>query len=619
MVLQQSYEKGDRQAKKSAPSPATKTASAAPKAPAPSKPTNPPIKEMPAPAKPAPANPTPLPASVQIPAVAPKAENRIITGAISIISDESGIAVEELTDDSNFTEIGIDSLSSMAIGSRFREELGLDLDSSFSLFMDCPTVKQLKEFLDGSSEQTETHEEVLEQPGPVPEPVAAPLHYTPAPAGISALTEAPAAIEKPKTSRVVAEAKSVVASGESPAPVLNEAKAVIDAAANVRVRGALQIISEESGVSLEELTDDTAFVDMGVDSLCSMAIGSRFREDLGLDLDSDFSVFINTPTVKDLKQFFGGESVSDADESSTSGNQSTEEEEVDDTSESDPETVPPKMLSDYCKPTTSVILQGIPKVAEKILFMLPDGGGSSSSYVPIPRLRADVAIIGLNCPYARDPENMNCTHTAMIQSFCNEIRRRQPKGPYHLGGWSSGGAFAYVTAETLINQGEEVHSLVIIDAPVPQVMEKLPNSFYEHCNSVGLFANQPGGSSQSGPPPYLIPHFVAVVDVMLDYKVAPLKTKRMPKVGIVWASETVLDERDAPKMKGMHFMVQKRTDFGPDGWDGVMLGAEFDIVKAEGANHFTLFVRLPFLSFRCTDLSSAFFQAIVPQHMFFVC
>jgi noranthrone synthase len=226
------------------------------------------------------------------------------------------------------------------------------------------------------------------------------------------------------------------------------------------------------------------------------------------------------------------------------------------------------------------------------LFMLPDGGGSASSYAPIPRLKADVAIIGLNCPYARDPENMNCTHTAMIESFCTEIRRRQPKGPYHLGGWSSGGAFAYVTAEALVNQGDEVHSLVIIDAPVPQVMEKLPVSFYEYCNTVGLFANQPGGSSNDAPPPYLVPHFVAVVDVMMDYKVAPLRTNRMPKVGIVWASETVMDEKTAPKMKGMHFMIQKRTDFGPDGWDEVMPGAEFDIVKANGANHFSLMVSL---------------------------
>lgn len=79
---------------------------------------------------------------------------------------------------------------------------------------------------------------------------------------------------------------------------------------------------------------------------------------------------------------------------------------------------------------------------------------------------------------------------------------------------------------------------------------------------------------------------------MLDYKVAPLQTSRMPRVGLLWAADTVLEEGDAPKIAGMHFMVQKRTDFGPDGWDAVMPGAQFDIIKATGANHFTLLVRL---------------------------
>ena len=375
---------------------------------------------------------------------------------------------------------------------------------------------------------------------------------------------------------------------------------------NATVIAAINIVAEESGIALEELTDDSNFMEAGIDSLGSMVISSRFREELGLDLDSQFSIFTDLPTVRDLKNFLGGEAATPdsqaaitaavetsgtgtPDDSTMASDADTSETEPTSSSDNEAEEVPPKLYP-YCKPATSVVLQGIPKVANKVLFMLPDGGGSASSYAPIPRLKADVAIIGLNCPYAREPEDMNCTHTAMIESFCNEIRRRQPKGPYHLGGWSSGGAFAYVTAEMLVNQGEEVHSLIIIDAPVPQVMEKLPTSFYEYCNTVGLFANQPGGASVGDPPPYLVPHFVAVVDVMMDYKVAPLKTNRMPRIGIVWASETVMDEKNAPKMKGMHFMIQKRADFGPDGWDEVCPGAEFDIVKAEGANHFSLMV-----------------------------
>jgi len=331
-----------------------------------------------------------------------------------------------------------------------------------------------------------------------------------------------------------------------------------------------------------------------------MVISSRLREELDLELDNGFSLFNDMPSVAGLRTFLHATaSDSNSVQSDSSGQADTPDRssgsETSDTEVSDGDEAqhkPALGLVEYCKPTSSVLLQGRPKTVKKTLFMLPDGGGSASSYATIPRLQSDVAIVGLNCPYARDPENMKCTHTAMIQSFVNEIRRRQPKGPYHVGGWSSGGAFAFVTAEALINQGDQVDSIIVIDAPVPQVMEKLPVEFYEHCNGVGLFQNPPGTSS-ADPPPYLIPHFMAVVDVMIDYKVRPLNTARMPKVGLIWASETVMKEEQAPKMKGMHFMIQKRKDFGPDGWDTVCPGAEFDIVKAEGANHFTIMVSLP--------------------------
>jgi noranthrone synthase len=515
--------------------------------------------------------PSPAAALPRITATASKAggaNDEKIKAALKVISEESGVALEELTDDSNFIDMGIDSLSSMVIGSRLREDLGMDLDPDFSLFVDCATVRALKNYMGGSSESAPDGSEA-ELPTAQPALVAVPEPREPA--------------------HPVDEAIPITQSDPAREPPAWQAKPLVLTMDNDAVAAAIKIISEESGVAVEDLTGETVFADIGIDSLSSMVISSRFREELNLDIDMAFSLFDDLPTVSKLEEFLSGGSSSSSDYFSGSSDPASRS-----SPHTEPEDAPPLNLQPYCRPTTSVILQGLPKVAKKTLFMLPDGGGSASSYVSIPRLKSDVAIVGLNCPYARDPENMDCTHGAMIESFCNEIRRRQPKGPYHLGGWSSGGAFAYVTAEALVNQGEEAHSLIIIDAPVPQVMEKLPVSFYEYCNKVGLFANQPGGSNDgtSAPPQYLIPHFVAVVDVMLDYKVAPLKTGRMPKVGIVWAADTVMDEKEAPRMKGMHFMVQKRKDFGPDGWDTILPGAEFDIVKADGANHFTLMVSL---------------------------
>ena len=518
-------------------------------------------------ATPAPASVTTLPKATTTASKAGGADDEKIKAVLKVISEESGVALEELTDDSNFIDMGIDSLNSMVIGSRLREDLGMDLSPDFSLFVDCSSVRALKEYM-GASPASATVEEVEQ------------LQVQPASTVV---------LEAREPTITVEATIAIAPSGPASEPLTwhNSSLAVIKD--NAAIAAAIQIIAEESGVAVEDLVGETIFADIGINSLSSMVISSRFREELNLELDSAFSLFDDLPTVSKLEEFLSGRSSNASDISSRSSDAG------DDTSVSSAsDEAPPLNLQPYCRPSTSVILQGLPRVAKRTLFMLPDGGGSASSYVPIPRLQSDVAIVGLNCPYARDAENMNCTHGAMIESFCNEIRRRQPKGPYHLGGWSSGGAFAYVTAEALINQGDEVHSLIIIDAPVPQVMEKLPVSFYEHCNRVGLFANQPGGNNdgESAPPPYLIPHFVAVVDVMLDYKVAPLNTTRMPKVGIVWAADTVMEEKDAPKIKGMHFMVNKRKDFGPDGWDTVIPGAEFDIVKATGANHFTLMVSL---------------------------
>ena len=496
------------------------------------------------------------------------ANDEKINAVLKVISEESGVALEELTDDSNFIDMGIDSLNSMVIGSRLREDLGMDLSPDFSLFVDCASVRALKDFMGASPASTLADEEA--------EQLEVELAST--------------IVSEPREPAfTVAATIAIPQNGPTSEPPTWQDSSLAAINENAAISAGIQIIAEESGVAVEDLVGETIFADIGINSLSSMVISSRFREELNLELDSAFSLFDDLPTVSKLEEFLSGRSSNASDISSRSSDAG------DDTSVSSAsDEAPPLNLQPYCRPSNSVILQGLPRVAKKTLFMLPDGGGSASSYVPIPRLQSDVAIVGLNCPYARDAENMNCTHGAMIESFCNEIRRRQPKGPYHLGGWSSGGAFAYVTAEALINQGDEVHSLIIIDAPVPQVMEKLPVSFYEHCNGVGLFANQPGGSNDgtSAPPPYLIPHFVAVVDVMLDYKVAPLNTTRMPKVGIVWAADTVMEEKDAPKIKGMHFMVNKRKDFGPDGWDTVIPGADFDIVKATGANHFTLMVRL---------------------------
>jgi thioesterase domain-containing protein len=55
----------------------------------------------------------------------------------------------------------------------------------------------------------------------------------------------------------------------------------------------------------------------------------------------------------------------------------------------------------------------------------------------------------------------------MAAVYLAELRRVQPRGPYHLGGWSMGGLVAFEMACRLVADGEKVAFLALLDTPAP--------------------------------------------------------------------------------------------------------------------------------------------------------
>jgi amino acid adenylation domain-containing protein len=55
----------------------------------------------------------------------------------------------------------------------------------------------------------------------------------------------------------------------------------------------------------------------------------------------------------------------------------------------------------------------------------------------------------------------------MAQLYVEAIRKVQPRGPYLLGGWSSGGVIAFEMARQLEAAGETVQHLITLDSPAP--------------------------------------------------------------------------------------------------------------------------------------------------------
>ncbi len=56
---------------------------------------------------------------------------------------------------------------------------------------------------------------------------------------------------------------------------------------------------------------------------------------------------------------------------------------------------------------------------------------------------------------------------AMASDYVNAVRATRPHGPYQLGGWSLGGVVAWEVARQLIEAGESVERLVLLDTAIP--------------------------------------------------------------------------------------------------------------------------------------------------------
>jgi amino acid adenylation domain-containing protein len=63
----------------------------------------------------------------------------------------------------------------------------------------------------------------------------------------------------------------------------------------------------------------------------------------------------------------------------------------------------------------------------------------------------------------REPEGI----PTLAKAYIETIREQQPQGPYRLVGFSLGGVIAYEMAQQLVDAGERVASLVILDSDVP--------------------------------------------------------------------------------------------------------------------------------------------------------
>jgi len=101
------------------------------------------------------------------------------------------------------------------------------------------------------------------------------------------------------------------------------------------------------------------------------------------------------------------------------------------------------------------------------LFCLHAGFGTVFDYEPLARkLDGRRSVYGVQCRMLLDPAWQDDSLQTMAQAYAGHIRQQQARGPYHLLGWSLGGALTLLVAQELEAQGQEVAFAGLVDSYV---------------------------------------------------------------------------------------------------------------------------------------------------------
>ena len=465
---------------------------------------------------------------------------------LDILAREIGVDIQDLTEDAKIADLGVDSLLTITILQKLRDETDLDLPSS--LFIDFSSVSELRGYF---SDKLVSHPST--------------------------------GYESDDTD---SSAQSSEYSSSASSSALSTPPDEVDAAGIL-----LSTLVTEVGIDASEISSSTLFADIGVDSLLTITILDSLKTQLGLSLSASF--------FQEHETFAKAESALQRLANPNKAPVTTQQIR---TEIAKPKSQPKAQSGLRAK---SVLLQGRPTAGRSAVFLLAYGAGSLFSYISLPPLPSGVAVYGLDSPFLAKPTDYTISFEAVASVYVDEIREIQPHGPYMIGGWSLGGIHAFETARQLIAQGETITSLTMIDSPCPGTLPPLPSPTLELLEKAGVFD---GLSSSSGPiSERTRQHFLSCVRALESYKATPLPQGQGPqKVSVIWAQEGVLEGRDDEKAqhardnlvdpalrdvyadmdKAKEWLTGKRVSFGPAGWDR-LTGMDVEC-HSVGGNHFSI-------------------------------
>lgn len=486
---------------------------------------------------------SPAPAQLAATPVAMTSSNRSEL-FLQLISNEIGLNTGELKLTDSLSDLGVDSLMSLALAGQLAEKLNLNVDHVE--LMRCVTVKDLLGLLDDEQSPPALiqNEEQTSSSG----------------SGSSV------------SGSVVLGATSPITRATTP-----DLKPTHDIETLL-----YSVILEETGIEEHELHSSAELAELGIDSLMSLAILSKLRE-AGINLSP--TVFLDNRTVEDVLR-----------ELSKGTDPSAKERRV--TDRSILQTA--SHSSETAKPRAQCILLQKSSVspARKSLFLFPDGSGSPSAYATLGNFDPALDVYGLACPFLKTPSKLKdygIERTAAV--YIDSILAKCPTSALHLGGWSVGGVLAFEATKQLTEiHGRQVASLVLIDAPCTLTLPPMSDRLIQFLDSLQLFASSTQNSRsqlQTEKHSKVLDHFDATVESLARYK--PTSIVKEVSTAIIWASDGVVGNTDSIVDRELledpisRWILEDRGNIGSHGWDGLLPSDGLKVVTTAG-NHFSMMV-----------------------------
>ncbi len=109
----------------------------------------------------------------------------------------------------------------------------------------------------------------------------------------------------------------------------------------------------------------------------------------------------------------------------------------------------------------------------RTLFLIHDGDGETLLYLNLARrMPGDLAVFGIEPRRIAGVALAHGSIEDMASFYIDQVRKKQPYGPYLLGGMCAGGVIAYEVASQLISDGETVGLVALLDAAAPNAQKR---------------------------------------------------------------------------------------------------------------------------------------------------